>query len=87
MEKKSREKGQAKDMDMMAQDTIIGAKRLLKFEAQKTLKLDLKSGVVQFYPFLMLSFSMKWRWLLGGITESNNLLRVELLGPWEPSNS
>ena len=33
MEKISCEKGQAKDMDMMAQDTIIGAKCLVKFEA------------------------------------------------------
>ena len=31
----SHEKGQAKDMDMMAQDTIIGAKSLVKFEAQR----------------------------------------------------
>jgi len=72
------EKGQAKDMDMMAQDTIISAKCLVKFEAQKTLKLDLKSSVVKFYPFLMLSLSMKRQWLLGSIAKCNDLLRVEL---------
>lgn len=85
--KVSREKRKAQFVKLEAQISMVGKKREISSKISEEKIIGIQSSFMKCKPHLRNKTLIYQQWLLGSATESNEYLKAELLGAWEPQDS